>query len=193
MSEVPVSPVQFSRPELKIDSAAINNEPVELDGTPTSQDKIKTLSNSIAKPLLLSDQQTIGPGSKRLTDAELKVNSQRLSLKPLCMNLHRSWAQSVSNSFSLIRIHPCRKWQSSYPLERQTRQSWLTSRRRPKQRNLPLLAPLVRAHHCRSLGLIHGPFCSLKTNKYVQKLLCLHIPDRCLYFPDAASLAHKTK
>lgn len=36
MSKAPVSPVGASRPEFRIDHVAINNEPVELDGTPTS-------------------------------------------------------------------------------------------------------------------------------------------------------------
>lgn len=41
MAEVPISPVVGKRPELIIESAAINSEPVELDGTPTSPDQMK--------------------------------------------------------------------------------------------------------------------------------------------------------
>ncbi|GAM82132.1 hypothetical protein ANO11243_001110 [Dothideomycetidae sp. 11243] len=35
-TESPVSPIRVSRPELRVEAAAINDEPVELDGTPSS-------------------------------------------------------------------------------------------------------------------------------------------------------------
>lgn len=35
-SETPISPVGVSKPELTISAPAMNDEPVELDGTPTS-------------------------------------------------------------------------------------------------------------------------------------------------------------
>lgn len=38
-SETPISPVGVSKPELTITAASINNEPVELDSTPTSPEK----------------------------------------------------------------------------------------------------------------------------------------------------------
>lgn len=40
-TETPISPVSASRPQLTISAAAINNEPVELDSTPISDDKAK--------------------------------------------------------------------------------------------------------------------------------------------------------
>ena len=40
-SETPISPVGVSKPELTISSPAVNDEPVELDGTPTSPEKAK--------------------------------------------------------------------------------------------------------------------------------------------------------
>lgn len=36
MAGDPISPVTITKPELTISAPAINNEPVELDGTPTS-------------------------------------------------------------------------------------------------------------------------------------------------------------
>ena len=36
MSQEPISPVVTTRPELTISAAALNDEPVELDGTPAS-------------------------------------------------------------------------------------------------------------------------------------------------------------
>ena len=41
MSGTPISPVGASRPELTLSPAAINSEPVELDGNPTSPEKVK--------------------------------------------------------------------------------------------------------------------------------------------------------
>ena len=41
MSEVPVSPVGNIRPYITIETAPINSEPAELDGTPTSPDQVK--------------------------------------------------------------------------------------------------------------------------------------------------------
>lgn len=38
-SETPISPVAVSKPELTISAPAVNDEPVELDSTPTSADK----------------------------------------------------------------------------------------------------------------------------------------------------------
>lgn len=39
MAQEPISPVTSSKPELTISEAAINAEPVELDGTPTSPER----------------------------------------------------------------------------------------------------------------------------------------------------------
>ncbi|PNS20258.1 Peregrin [Sphaceloma murrayae] len=37
----PVSPVRTNKPELRIDAAAINDIPVELDGTPTTPARLR--------------------------------------------------------------------------------------------------------------------------------------------------------
>ncbi len=41
-SETPISPVGVSKPELTISAPAVNEEPVGLDGTPSSHEKVKT-------------------------------------------------------------------------------------------------------------------------------------------------------
>ena len=41
-SETPISPVGVSKPELTISAPAVNDEPVELDGTPTSPETAKS-------------------------------------------------------------------------------------------------------------------------------------------------------
>lgn len=40
-SDLPVSPVGTSKPELTISAPTLNDEPVELDGTPTSPKQLK--------------------------------------------------------------------------------------------------------------------------------------------------------
>lgn len=37
----PISPVGVTKPELTVSAASINNEPVELDSTPTSPEKTR--------------------------------------------------------------------------------------------------------------------------------------------------------
>ena len=44
----PVSPMKESRPELTISAASINSEPVELDGTPTSPERLRRESRATA-------------------------------------------------------------------------------------------------------------------------------------------------
>ncbi|KAF2164130.1 hypothetical protein M409DRAFT_25477 [Zasmidium cellare ATCC 36951] len=39
--QTPISPIKFTRPELTISAAAINNEPIELDGTSISPDELR--------------------------------------------------------------------------------------------------------------------------------------------------------
>ncbi|KAJ9625530.1 hypothetical protein H2203_004287 [Taxawa tesnikishii (nom. ined.)] len=51
MEETPISPVQPSRPELSVDSAAIDTVPVELDGTPTSPEQLKAKLRPSAHPV----------------------------------------------------------------------------------------------------------------------------------------------
>ena len=41
-SETPISPVTASKPELTISAPAVNDEPVELDATPTSPEKVRS-------------------------------------------------------------------------------------------------------------------------------------------------------
>jgi hypothetical protein len=41
-SETPISPVGVSKPELTISAPAMNEEPVELDGTPTSAENVRS-------------------------------------------------------------------------------------------------------------------------------------------------------
>ena len=40
-SDVPISPVGVSKPELTVSAASVNNEAVELDSTPTSPEKVR--------------------------------------------------------------------------------------------------------------------------------------------------------
>ncbi|KAF4555973.1 Hypothetical protein D9617_2g059390 [Elsinoe fawcettii] len=40
-AEPPVSPVRTNKPELRVDAAAINSEPIELDGTPTTPARLR--------------------------------------------------------------------------------------------------------------------------------------------------------
>jgi len=44
-SDPPISPVTASRPELTISAASVNAEPVELDGTPTSPERARTIAS----------------------------------------------------------------------------------------------------------------------------------------------------
>lgn len=37
----PISPIGASKPELTLSAASINSEPVELDGTPTSPERVR--------------------------------------------------------------------------------------------------------------------------------------------------------
>ncbi|KAK4550359.1 hypothetical protein LTR36_003326 [Oleoguttula mirabilis] len=53
-SGTPISPVGQINPELTISAASINNEPVELDGTPTSPERLRRGS----KPLVLENLGT---------------------------------------------------------------------------------------------------------------------------------------
>lgn len=39
--ETPISPVKFNKPELTISAAAINDEPIELDSTSVSPEKMR--------------------------------------------------------------------------------------------------------------------------------------------------------
>lgn len=41
MASDPISPVGTSKPELTISPPAVNDEPIELDGTPTSPEQLK--------------------------------------------------------------------------------------------------------------------------------------------------------
>lgn len=47
-SGVPISPSEVSKPELTLSAASVNDEPAELDGTPTSPDKARRGSRAAA-------------------------------------------------------------------------------------------------------------------------------------------------
>lgn len=54
----PISPVRGDRPELRIDAAPINNEPVELDGTPTTPSTLRARAEgSISEPTMITDEE----------------------------------------------------------------------------------------------------------------------------------------
>ena len=50
--ETPISPVGTSKPELTLTMASINNEPIELDATPTSPEVMR-MSRRSSKALAL--------------------------------------------------------------------------------------------------------------------------------------------
>ncbi|KAK5124253.1 hypothetical protein LTR85_001956 [Meristemomyces frigidus] len=66
-SGTPISPVGQSKPELTISAAPINDEPVELDGTPTSPERLRRGS----KPLVL---ESLGPEER---ERRAKLHSER--------------------------------------------------------------------------------------------------------------------
>lgn len=92
MTEAPISPVQYTRPELRIESAAINNEPVELDGTPTSPDKIKALKSS-SRPAEQS-------AARNVNETERKVCNNGLSLSLA------SCVFGISHNLTLANLRP---------------------------------------------------------------------------------------
>ncbi|KAF2221984.1 hypothetical protein BDZ85DRAFT_283110 [Elsinoe ampelina] len=65
-AEPPVSPVRTNRPELRVDAAAINNEPIELDGTPTTPARLRArAAEGQAIPSQSQDAPPISEDEKR--------------------------------------------------------------------------------------------------------------------------------
>jgi hypothetical protein len=63
-SETPISPVTASKPELTISAPAVNEEPVELDSTPTSPEKVR-LGRRGSKTEVLAD---LSPEEREVRD-----------------------------------------------------------------------------------------------------------------------------
>ncbi|TKX23668.1 hypothetical protein C1H76_4183 [Elsinoe australis] len=81
----PVSPVRTNKPELRIDAAAINSEPVELDGTPTTPARLRAraadshispqTTNDAGAPLSNEEKQRLAKLiSERKTDPAVLVD-----------------------------------------------------------------------------------------------------------------------
>jgi hypothetical protein len=58
-SSEPISPVGVSKPELTLTAAAINDEPVELDGKPTSPEHVRRGSRGDALEDLSAEEQQV--------------------------------------------------------------------------------------------------------------------------------------
>jgi len=58
-SEVPISPITASKPELTISPAAVNNEPVELDSTPTSAEKRRRGSRAMVLQEMSTEERQV--------------------------------------------------------------------------------------------------------------------------------------
>jgi hypothetical protein len=63
-SETPISPVTMSKPELTISAPAVNEEPVELDSTPASPEKVR-LGRRGSKTEVLGD---LSPEEREVRD-----------------------------------------------------------------------------------------------------------------------------
>ena len=64
-SETPISPVGQSKPELTISAPAVNDEPVELDGTPTSPEKVRVVGRRGSKA---EDLAGLNPEEREVRD-----------------------------------------------------------------------------------------------------------------------------
>lgn len=53
----PVSPVGASKPEISVSAPAINNEPVELDSTPTSPEELRKRRGSKEEVLTAEERE----------------------------------------------------------------------------------------------------------------------------------------
>ena len=107
-SETPISPVGVSKPELTISSPAMNEEPVELDGTPTSPENVRS--------------GLVRRGSKAEVLAELSVEEREVCGQA---DIHLMGAD-----------YHCRNGRSSSLTARRTRPSWWISPRRLTRRSL---------------------------------------------------------
>lgn len=56
----PISPVGTTKPEISVSAPAINNEPVELDSTPTSPEEIKKRRGSKEDVVLTEEEKEVG-------------------------------------------------------------------------------------------------------------------------------------
>lgn len=53
----PISPVGATKPEISVSAPAINNEPVELDSTPTSPEELKKRRGSKEDAVALTEEE----------------------------------------------------------------------------------------------------------------------------------------
>lgn len=105
MEQAPVSPIKVSKPELVLESASINSEPVELDGTPTSPDKAKDVSD------LYSDSEAphVTAPKKSLAMVDREVRQISIARVPE----HRAFTTLTYAEYTLIQMLR-RAWQSSF-------------------------------------------------------------------------------
>ena len=54
--KTPISPVKETKPELTLSAASLNNEPVELDGTPTSPEEMRAARRGSRSDTLVEQQ-----------------------------------------------------------------------------------------------------------------------------------------
>jgi hypothetical protein len=66
-SDQVVSPIDTAKPELVISAQSINAEPVELDGTPTSPDKVRGRRASRDELLAGLDEEEKEVGRRTIT------------------------------------------------------------------------------------------------------------------------------
>ncbi|KAK3714667.1 hypothetical protein LTR37_007647 [Vermiconidia calcicola] len=72
--KTPISPVKETKPELTLSAASLNNEPVELDGTPTSPEEMRAARRGSRSDTLVEQQSPEERETRERRISERKVD-----------------------------------------------------------------------------------------------------------------------